>query len=618
MIANRQIEKLVAVITAAAVLLCLLAMWYPAAVYASASGSDPGLAMEYESMLFDTDNIMDIDIIMDEKDWEEMLQNAISETYYACDVVVNGTVFYNVGIRPKGNTSLSFVAADPDNDRYSFKLEFDKYVEGQTCWGLDKLILNNNYADATNSKEAIVYDMYRYLGVDASLYNYAEISVNGDYWGVYLALEAVEDSFLLRNYGVENGNLYKPEGMDKGMDKETEKGMGRGGFGSSGGADLNYTDEELESYSTIWEGEVTRTSDEDHRRVVTALKNISEGTNLESCMDIDNLLKYMAVHSFAVNEDSLSGSMAHNYYLYEYNGRLNILPWDYNLAFGGMEKQNSASGMINDPIDTPFSGTQFFDALLENEEYLERYHAYYRQLVEEYVFGGSFEETFRRIRMQIDELVGTDPNAMYSYEEYEAAVNMLYDTVMLRGESVLGQLDGTIPSTSEGQRENGGTLLAASEIDVSVMGKMSMGGDFGDGGHDRRREQDAVPVMAEGRIPEGEGPGMEELPETKRQFQAAGRPGQEEMLPGGRPGQEEEMLPGGRPGQEEMLPEGRPGQEEEMRPEGRPGQEREMPQEAMPEPGGIFVTAALLVIVLLATFLFAKYDRRKACRKACG
>ena len=63
-------------------------------------------------------------------------------------------------------------------------------MDGQTCFGLDKLILNNNYADATNMKEALIYDMYQYLGADASLYNYAEISVNGEYWGVYLALEA--------------------------------------------------------------------------------------------------------------------------------------------------------------------------------------------------------------------------------------------------------------------------------------------------------------------------------------------------------------------------------------------------------------------------------------------
>ena len=69
-------------------------------------------------------------------------------------------------IRPKGNTSLTSIANDPTTDRYSFKLEFDHYVDGQTCFGLDKLILNNNYADATNMKEALIYDMYQYLGAD--------------------------------------------------------------------------------------------------------------------------------------------------------------------------------------------------------------------------------------------------------------------------------------------------------------------------------------------------------------------------------------------------------------------------------------------------------------------
>lgn len=131
-----------------------------------------------------------------------------------------------------------------------------------------------------------------------------------------------------------------------------------------------------------------------------------------------------------------------------------------------------ASSVINDPIDTPFSGTDFFDALLENEEYLEQYHAYYRQLVEEYVFGGGLEETYNRIRSQIDSLVETDPTAFYSYEEYEAAAEILYETVLLRAESVRGQLDGTIPSTEEGQRADSSALLDASSIDLSVMGSM--------------------------------------------------------------------------------------------------------------------------------------------------
>ena len=295
--------------------------------------------------------------------------------------------------------------------------------------------LNNNYADATNMKEALIYDMYQYLGADASLYNYAKLSVNGEYWGVYLALEAVEDSFLLHNYGVQDGELYKPDSMNIGGGKDfgdfnaddldfgdldlgdmtppdrnaapaEQKtaaagerpaddfgfGGGKGGFSmGGGGADLNYTDDELDSYETIWDGEITDTTKADHKRVVTALKNISEGNALEDYMDVDNLLRYMAVHVFSVNEDSLSGMMAHNYYLYEAGGKLNLIPWDYNLALGGMGRSNDATSVVNNAIDNAFSGTNFFDTLMADETCHSRYYAYLQQLVSEYIDGGGFD-----------------------------------------------------------------------------------------------------------------------------------------------------------------------------------------------------------------------------------
>ena len=571
MVTNKYITRIASVIMAAAVILCLMASLFSDKLQ-EVYGNN-AVTMKYESKLFSTDQIMDIDILMDEDDWNNMLENAISEEYYSCNVVVNGKTFYSVGIRPKGNTSLSSIVNDPDTDRYSFKLEFDHYIEGQTCYGLDKLILNNNYADATNMKEAIVYDMYQYLGVDASLYNYAKISVNGDYRGVYLALEAVEDSFMLRNYGTEDGNLYKPESMGIGggvdgngfpqkgempdgedfpqkgempdgedfpqkgempdgedfpqkgempdgadfpqkgempdgedfpqkgemPDGEDFPQMGEapngevadikmGIMGGNGGADLNYTDDDLDSYSTIWDGEITDSDKKDHKRVVEALKNISEGTDLETYMDVDNILKYMAVHTFVVNDDSLSGTMAHNYYLYEYNGKLNILPWDYNLSFGGMSmggkmggQSLGATSVINDAIDTPFSITDFFNALLENEEYLEQYHGYLNELVEKYVNGSEFEKTYERIRSQIDDLVGNDPTAFYSYEEYEEAANMLIEVVQLRAKSVSGQLAGTIPSTDEGQQQDSSNLIDGSDIDLSVMGSFSGGGGGNEG-----------------------------------------------------------------------------------------------------------------------------------------
>ena len=534
MVANKYITKIIAILMALAVLFCFAAMVYSDELTEAMGGA--GVSMEYEEELFNTDEIISIDILMDDEEWEKMLSNALSEEYYECDVVVNGETFENVGIRPKGNTSLSSIATDPDTDRYSLKLEFDHYDSSQTCFGLDKLILNNNYADATNMKEAIVYDMFQYLGADASLYNYASVSVNGEYIGVYLALEGVEQSFMLRNYGTQDGELYKPESMEmggapgegdesgRGFPKESfgdfnpgdfegmpdmegfapensdfgdmkppsgfEGGpedfdsseMGGFSFGSSG-ANLNYSDDDLESYQTIWDGAITDSGDKDHKRVVKALKNISEGTDLEEYLDIDNILKYMAVHAFVVNMDSLSGSMAHNYYLYEYDGRLNIIPWDYNLSLGGMGNGgDDATSTINDAIDTPFSSTEFFDALLENEEYLEKYHDYLNMLVEEYVYGGRFDEVYNRICSQIDELVETDPTAFYDYEEYTKASEMLYDVIYLRADSVNGQLEGTIPSTDDGQKEDDSSLIDASDINLSEMGTMNMGGTSGEHG----------------------------------------------------------------------------------------------------------------------------------------
>lgn len=586
MIDNPHIGKGILALLLAAILALLGFMGYWSA--ASAQMGD-GLSMTYQNTLFDTSSVIEVDIDISEDNWASLLENATAEEYYDCDVTVNGTTYEHVGLRAKGNTSLSMVASS-DSDRYSFKIKFDEYVDGQSCDGLSKLVLNNNYSDATMMKEALCYDMFAFLGADASLYNYAKVSVNGEYRGVYLALEPVEESFAIRNYGTGYGQLYKPDSMEmggpgkmkdislsqireemgfdadsddtqassnagksdtqassntsdadsgshsasgsaQGTDKnsDTDKnkpsappsassedpsspptdapdgfpedsgaqsrpGNGNppgGGFGDDSAASLNYIDDELSSYETIWESSVFKSTDKDHRRVITALKNIcaddADTESLAESMDVDNILRYMAVQTFVVNLDSLSSSMAHNYYLYENDGKLNLIPWDYNLAFGGFQA-GSASETINFPIDTPFSSgvdpedRQFFMALLENETYLAQYHAYLSQLVEAYVNGGGFDSFYDRVTAQIDALVQDDPTAFYTYDEYTAAAAMLKETVKLRAASVQGQLDGSIPSTRDGQSADSSSLIDASAIDLSVMGIMNGGGQGGLGG----------------------------------------------------------------------------------------------------------------------------------------
>ena len=76
MIANRYITGIVAVVMAMALFLCFAAMAFSDTLAAAAGGT--GITMEYESKLFDTSNPLSVNIIIDDKSWDEMLNNAVS------------------------------------------------------------------------------------------------------------------------------------------------------------------------------------------------------------------------------------------------------------------------------------------------------------------------------------------------------------------------------------------------------------------------------------------------------------------------------------------------------------------------------------------------------------
>jgi hypothetical protein len=340
------------------------------------------------------------------------------------------------------------VAKDYTTDRYSFKIEFDHYVSGQTWLGLDKIVVNNMQGDSTYMKEYLSYDIMEYAGVDTPLYAFSNIAFNGQTWGFYLAVEALEDSYAARIYGADHGKLYKPESMgmrghgemnefvermqDGGFEENFPDGfdgnfpgapgnfydgnggenrmrqegvqgrapgaipeqaqgeirnrmpdaMPGGGFGSqSGGTTLQYTDDEISSYSSIFENAVFKSTDSDYKRIISSLKKLNAGEDFESAVDVDATLKYFAAHTVIVNLDSYISNMGHNYYLYEKDGQLTMLPWDFNLAFGGFQSGN-ASSIVNFPIDTPVSGVSLEDRpilgkLLEVPEYLDMYHGYF-------------------------------------------------------------------------------------------------------------------------------------------------------------------------------------------------------------------------------------------------
>lgn len=491
--------------------------------------------MGYEKKLFDTSKVHTINIIMD--DWDEFTANCKSEEYYSCTVVIDNEAYKNVAIRGKGNTSLSQVT----NDRYSYKIEFDHYDSINTYYGLDKLCLNNIIQDNTYMKDYLTYRMMNEIGVASPLCSYAYITVNGEDWGLYLAIEGVEESFLQRNYGKDYGELYKPDSMDMGggrgngekfdknkfvgdsesnskaktdiqtqndnnsnqnrhpqmpngndsnLDKwqaprdnpngsQNEMPDNIGGKGMQNGSDdvlLKYIDDNAESYSNIFENAKTDITEADKTRLINALKNLSDGEDLENTVDIESVVRYFVVHNFVLNFDSYTGSIIHNYYLYEKDGQMQMIPWDYNLAFGGFKSMGDATTLVNYPIDSPVSGGDVSDRpmlawIFSNDEYTELYHKYFSEFITSYFDSGYFTKMIDSVEKMISPYVEKDSTKFCTYEEFENGVATLRELCLLRAESISGQLDGTIGSTSDTQ--NSESLIDADDLQISDMGSMN-------------------------------------------------------------------------------------------------------------------------------------------------
>ena len=507
--------------------------------------------MGYETRLFDNTKVHTVDIVMD--DWDGFIANAASEEYAAAAVVIDGEVYKNVGIRAKGNTSLSTVAS-LGSERYSFKIEFDHYDSSITYHGLDKLSLNNLIQDSTMMKDYLTYTMMNRFGVDSSLCSYVYITVNGEDWGLYLAVEGVEDSFLERNYGSDHGELYKPDSMSFGggrgngkdfdmgdferredtgapqlpkdfdasdmpegidafdmpedfdpSDKFAGGGNGRFSFGGSGmgssDVKLQYIDDEPDSYSNIWNNAKTEITKADQERLIRSLKKLSDGEQIESVVDMEQVMRYFVVHNYVCNDDSYTGMMVHNYYLYEKDGQMAMIPWDYNLAFGTFHAVDADSA-VNTPIDNPVSGgasdRPMFNWIFESEEYVEWYHQLFTEFLNTVDIPKIIDDAYDLIASYVEK----DPTAFYTDEAFENGVETLRKFCDLRSESISMQIESGETTENMGYAD-------ASSISLSDMGTMDgMGRD----GNEKRQMPGAVPSRQE--RSEGSGTGERDRSES--------------------------------------------------------------------------------------------------------
>lgn len=480
----------------------LLVVVFCVAAYCAVGRADSAESHTYAEHIFQDDTVNEINIEIDEADWQDMLENPLEEEYHKANVTINGETVGNVAIRTKGNTSLTSVA-NSDSDRYSFKLDFDYYDNNGNYYGLKKLCLNNNYSDNSSMREYISYKIMGELGLDVPECAYSHITVNGEEWGLYLAVEPVDEVFLAEHFADATGDLYKPEGM--------------GGTG----ADLVYNGDDISAYTGL--NLKTNLNSSDGKEILALMQALEDGEGLEKVLDVEKALKYIAANVALANFDSYLGMTTHNFYLYEENGRFTIIPWDMNLAFGGFgggevdiyeptsqsmggfgggdkrkdtqdndavtnatentEAQADAKQQPQSPDNgnmqggkQPSGGKQpqgmpsmgsgekpLVTTLLENETYRSMYEGYLKEIAEKYFTQEYMTELVTKIHDLIAPYVQNDPTAFCTYEEFEKACStdptdqysLVYYAVNM-AESIENQLSGGEPTFNTSSMQGGG------------------------------------------------------------------------------------------------------------------------------------------------------------------
>jgi len=149
---------------------------------------------------------IDITISPDTLAWLYQDENLESDVEFSARFVFNdGTVcdtIDSIGFRLRGNTSRY-------SQKKSFKISFNTFTDGGKYYGVEKLNLNGEHNDPSIMRAKVCWDILRKWNIPAPRSNHVQLYINGNYYGLYLSVEHIDEEFAKARFSNNDGNLYK-------------------------------------------------------------------------------------------------------------------------------------------------------------------------------------------------------------------------------------------------------------------------------------------------------------------------------------------------------------------------------------------------------------------------
>lgn len=294
-----------------------------------------------------------------------------------------GNEVVDVMVRLKGNWSW-------DCGKMQFVVSFNEVDPKGRFHGVRKLVFDAPWYDRTLLHERLAMPFFKERGLPYSCVNNAQISINGQYYGLYANVERLDKEYLQRNFEEAEGNLYQ-------------------------------AGTELKTNETIGD-----TSDLD---ALNAATNIAE---LEKVMDLSEAVSEWAVEAMLPAMDNYWAGVEINYYIYNHPARgFLYLPYDMDIVFGDSAYPDGAlvwpDSVTSDPITYEHPGWKKEDRVkmvLSDPVWCQRF---VDELVKARAIYSPTELAARvdKWNAQITPALTMDTHRPFSMADHEAAISSL-------------------------------------------------------------------------------------------------------------------------------------------------------------------------------------------------
>ncbi|MEM8583476.1 MAG: CotH kinase family protein [Bacteroidota bacterium] len=402
---------------------------------------------EAQRDLYALDHIVEIEINFEDPNWQRKLtsyKEQRKDKRLKAELILDGQTYAGVGVRYKGNSSL-YAVLNSGGLKLPFNVKIDYKDSTQTLpGGYTRLKLSNVFRDPSYLREALSYEIAQQY-MNAPRANFARVTVNGEYLGLYNLTQSVDEDMLAQFFGDRDGNLFK---CDPDWKKDVAVGCNR-----EKRATLQYLGDDTACYLDKYELKT------DNEAAWRALANFTKRLNdqpeeIHEILNVDEVLWMLAYDNVLVNLDSYIGLLCHNYYLYQDTfGIWHPVIWDMNMSLGGFRHTGHGSSLENEELQTlsPFLHLRERDErrplvlkLLSQPLYRKMYIAHTRTIYEDWLAEGQYKQLAEEIRTTIRPLIEEQPHALYPAElfdvNYEETVNLETEDLDIIGVAEL--LDG--------------------------------------------------------------------------------------------------------------------------------------------------------------------------------